>query len=161
MWLFFGYFISPKFFVNTHLYELVGIPFQNHGCSYGVGPLFGATTASTSLERLSTRFWNVSVRICVHSAKSAFVRPRVMAGWEGLACNPSSSSKLFGVEIRALCRTLESLHNKLTKPCLYGARFVHGIWKVFVCCSFNIYPSLEIMSLVQTLINSPIPLSRC
>ncbi|MCJ8730323.1 hypothetical protein PDJAM_G00183060 [Pangasius djambal] len=32
---------------------------------------------------------------------------------------------LSGVEVRALCRTLEFFHSSLGKPCLHGARFVH------------------------------------
>ncbi|MCI4377832.1 hypothetical protein PGIGA_G00208400 [Pangasianodon gigas] len=34
--------------------------------------------------------------------------------------------KVFsGVEVRALCRTLEFFHSNLNTPCLHGARFVH------------------------------------
>ncbi|MCJ8742121.1 hypothetical protein PDJAM_G00078520 [Pangasius djambal] len=34
--------------------------------------------------------------------------------------------KVFsGVEVRALCRTLEFFHSNLHTPCLHGARFVH------------------------------------
>ncbi|MCJ8737963.1 hypothetical protein PDJAM_G00030110 [Pangasius djambal] len=34
--------------------------------------------------------------------------------------------KVFsGVEVRALCRTLEFFHSSLHTPCLHGARFVH------------------------------------
>ncbi|KAB5559430.1 hypothetical protein PHYPO_G00028930 [Pangasianodon hypophthalmus] len=35
-------------------------------------------------------------------------------------------SKVFsGVEVRALCRTLEFFHSKLVRPCLHRARFAH------------------------------------
>ncbi|MCJ8750186.1 hypothetical protein PDJAM_G00259670 [Pangasius djambal] len=34
-------------------------------------------------------------------------------------------SVFSGVEVRALCRTLEFLHSNLHTPCLHGARFVH------------------------------------
>ena len=34
--------------------------------------------------------------------------------------------KVFGVEVRALCRPVKFFHTDLDTPFLYGLRFVHG-----------------------------------
>ncbi|MCI4382982.1 hypothetical protein PGIGA_G00021130 [Pangasianodon gigas] len=39
--------------------------------------------------------------------------------------------KVFsGVEVRALCRTLEFFHSNLNTPCLHEARFVHMLEQI-------------------------------
>ncbi|MCJ8736196.1 hypothetical protein PDJAM_G00256040 [Pangasius djambal] len=45
--------------------------------------------------------------------------------------------KVFsGVEVRALCRTLEFFHSNLHTPCLHGARFVHSDIVMLEQCQF-------------------------
>jgi len=79
--------------------------------------------------------------------------------------------KVFGVEVRALCRPVKFFHTDLDTPFLYGLHFVHGdmvmlkqerafpqtvfhkvgstdiIWNVIVCYSVNI--SLHCIERVQ------------
>ncbi|MCJ8738048.1 hypothetical protein PDJAM_G00031240 [Pangasius djambal] len=61
------------------------------------------------LWKLSTRCWSVA------------------GGWRsGVQSVFQFIPKVFsGVEVRALCRTLEFFHSNLHTPCLHGARFVH------------------------------------
>ncbi|MCJ8734611.1 hypothetical protein PDJAM_G00237230 [Pangasius djambal] len=46
---------------------------------------------------------------------------RCLKGWR----NEFIPKVFSGVEVRALCRTLEFFHSNLHTPCLHGARFVH------------------------------------
>ena len=54
-------------------------------------PPFAAITASTLLERLSTKLRSVFVGICAHLIKKAVVRSGTNFGQEGLAPNQRSS----------------------------------------------------------------------
>jgi len=54
-------------------------------------------TAATLLGRLSARFWSVSVGICAHSAKRAFVRSGTDVGRESLAHNRHSMGLRSGL----------------------------------------------------------------
>ncbi|MCJ8748244.1 hypothetical protein PDJAM_G00162700, partial [Pangasius djambal] len=82
-----------------------------------------------SSGKLSTRCWRVAVGICVHSATRALVRSGADVGMSRMSGVQSVFQfipKVFsGVEVRALCRTLEFFHSNLHTPCLHGARFVH------------------------------------
>ena len=53
---------------------------------------FTAITASTLLERLSTRCWNIAARTCFHSATSALVRSGTVVGLLGLVRSRRSNS---------------------------------------------------------------------
>lgn len=68
----------------SHLYKLVGC-WTSHSKSMGTNieqPPFAAITTSTMLGRLCTTLWSVSVKMCAHSVKRAFMRSGTGVGWD-------------------------------------------------------------------------------
>jgi hypothetical protein len=91
---------------------------------------YAAITGSTLLGRLSTQCWNIAAGTCFHSATRTLVRSGTDVGWLGLARSLEFQfiPKVFdGIEVRALCRTLNFSHTDLDKPFLYGPLFVHSV----------------------------------
>ncbi|MCI4383748.1 hypothetical protein PGIGA_G00030000 [Pangasianodon gigas] len=60
--------------------------------------------------------------------------------------------KVFsGVEVRALCRTLEFFHSNLNTPCLHGARFVHRGIVMLEQFIPKVFSGVEVRALCRTL----------
>lgn len=72
---------------------------------------------SNLLKRLSTRNWSVAVEICSFRHKSIRELTRRPEAQSVLQLIP----KMFnGIEVKALCRSLEFFHTNLGKPSLHG-----------------------------------------
>lgn len=109
--------------------SLLDILFWNHGQLYGVGPSFVAITAYTVLRRLSTRFLSVSVEVCAHSIKRAYLRSGSDDRQEGQACNPhSSSSQSICNEVEVTCQSLTINLSKVTCQTMSFMDFALFTW---------------------------------
>ena len=96
------------------------IALQNHGHLYGVGRPFAATTASTLLERLSTRCQNIAAGTCFHSATRALVRSGTDVWQLGLARNwHSDSSQRWSIGLKSGLCTGQSSSSTPISPSLF------------------------------------------
>uniref|UniRef100_A0AAR2M5J2 Cadherin domain-containing protein n=1 Tax=Pygocentrus nattereri TaxID=42514 RepID=A0AAR2M5J2_PYGNA len=113
--------------LHTHM-NLSDIAFLIHGDLYDVGPPVAATTTSTFLARLSTRFRSMFLGIFDYSSRSAFLRSETDVGQEGLAhnvCSNSSQRCAFGLRSELCAGQSCFVQTKLTHLCLYSPCFVH------------------------------------
>jgi hypothetical protein len=89
------------------------------GINMELVPSFAAIAASTLLEMLSIRYWNMLQGLASIQSRKLAIRAGSQSAFKFVP-------KVFdGVEVSALFRPVKFFHTDLDKPFLYGPLFVH------------------------------------